>query len=138
VDVQAQNTLSDVENSANLIEQYAALSKAAKELDSRLVRSVERPRNQQFFYALESETGMKEIGLQQGGANFRNGVGGLGFSITVEGDFHQILDFVGHLESGQHFYRLISASLSRQGPSNPSASRTMINLMLNIELLGSP
>ena len=142
VEAQARRILADVENSADLVGQYAAVTKATNELDSRLVRSTDRPRNQQYFYGLELETGVKEINLQQTNGNLKNGAGdfcyGIGYSITVEGSFRQILGFLGRLESGQHFYRLISASLSRQGPSNPSASRTMINLMLNIELLGSP
>ena len=56
----------------------------------------------------------------------------------MEGSFRQILGFLGRLESGQHFYRLVSASVSRQGALNPSATGSTINLALNIELLGKP
>ena len=47
-------------------EQYSALTTATKELESRLVRSTERARNQQYFYEIESEAGVKETSLQPG------------------------------------------------------------------------
>ena len=138
VEAQAQKILGEVENSANLVEQYAALTKATKELDSRLMRNTQRPRNQQYFYGLELETGVKEISLQPTGADFNKGVGGIRYSISVVGDFRQILNFVGRLESGRHFYRLDSASVSRPGAPSSSPSGSPINLALNIELLGLP
>jgi Tfp pilus assembly protein PilO len=142
VETQAQKILGDVENSANLTEQFATLVKATKELDSRLVRSTERPRNQQYFYVLESETGVKEMSLQPTNAEVNKKAGdfsyGIGYSITVEGDYRQILDFVGRLESGQHFYRLVSATVSRHGEVNSLAAGSTISLALNIELLGLP
>jgi hypothetical protein len=45
---------------------------------------------------------------------------------------------VWRLESGQHFYRLVSASASRRGGRNDSGTGSVIGLTLNLELLGLP
>jgi hypothetical protein len=56
----------------------------------------------------------------------------------VQGDYHQILGFLGHLEAGQQFYRLLSASVSRQGQRGGPDATGAIALTLNLELLGLP
>lgn len=142
VETQAQKILGDVENATNLVEHDAAVTKATKDLESRLVRSTERPRNQQYFYELESETGVKEISLQPASTELKKGANsfcyGIGYTITVEGDFRQILGFVGRLESGQHFYRLVSATVSHRKSPNAPGEGAAITLTLNLELLGLP
>lgn len=142
VEAKATKILSQVHNGANLPEQYAALTKATKELDSRLVRSGERARNQQYFFQIESEAGVKEINLQQNNIVFKKGsgrsYGRVGFTVSVEGNYVQILDFVGRLESGRHFCRMISAAISRRGDRGASGANTTLSLALTIELLGLP
>jgi hypothetical protein len=56
----------------------------------------------------------------------------------VEGNYRQILDFVGRLESGRHFYRLVSATLIRRTERDASGTGFLLNLTLNLELLGLP
>ena len=63
-EVEGQGILDDIRNGANLAEQYDALTATTKDLESRLVHSSERARNQQYFYRLESDTGVKELNLQ--------------------------------------------------------------------------
>jgi Tfp pilus assembly protein PilO len=143
VEAQAQKILNNVHNATNLVEQYSAMTKATKELDSRLVRGSERARNQQYFYQIESETGVKEISLRQNNVGTaKKGAsrvyGGIGFAISVEGNYRQILDFVGRLESGRHFYRLVSATLIRRTERDASGTGFLLNLTLNLELLGLP
>jgi Tfp pilus assembly protein PilO len=136
--------LQNVRNGTNLVEQLAALTASTKELESRLVLSSERVRNQQYFYRIESETGVKEMGLQpnSGFSGPQRGAKslyvGVGYTMSVQGDFHQILDFLGRLESGQQFYRFVSGSVSRQGQRGSAEVTGILALTLNLELLGLP
>jgi hypothetical protein len=141
---EGQKILDDIRNGANLAEQYDALTATTKELDSRLVRSSERARNQQYFYRLESDTGVKEISLLPGavGANQPKApktiYTSIGYTISVQGDFRQILDFMGRLESGQHFFRLVSGTVAREGARTSAEATAAVTLTLNLEFLGLP
>jgi hypothetical protein len=141
---QAQELLNEIRSGANLAEQFETLTGHIKELESRLVLSSERARNQQYFYRIESETGVKEISLQPGSQSTGPQRGpkplyaGIGYTSSVQGNYHQVLDFLGRIESGQHFYRLITASISRAGQRGSGGTATMITLTLNLELLGLP
>ncbi|MFA5058985.1 MAG: hypothetical protein WC485_12790 [Opitutaceae bacterium] len=143
-EVEGQKILSNIRNGANLAEQFEALTASTKELESRLVRSSERARNQQYFYRIESDTGVKEVNLQPASSNAGPQRGpktiytGVGYNVAVVGDYRQILDFVGRLESGPHFYRLISGSVTRQGQRGSPESTPAVTLTLNLELLGLP
>ena len=137
---EGQTILDNIRNGTNLPEQFETLSAATKELDSRLVRGPERARNQQYFYRIESDTGVKELSLQANALSRAQQRGlktlytGISYTIAVQGDYRQILNFVGRLESGPHFYRLISGSVSHPGLRGAST----ITLTLTLELLGLP
>ena len=139
---EGQTILNNIRNGASLPEQFETLSAATKELESRLVRGPERARNQQYFYRIESDTGVKELSLQADAPSRVQPRGpkplytGISYTIAVQGDYRQILNFVGRLESGPLFYRLISGSVSHQEVRGASAST--INLTLTLELLGLP
>jgi hypothetical protein len=139
-----QKVLDDIRNGANLPEQYQALAATTKDLESRLVVGSERARNQQYFYRIESETGVTEINLQPIAASgsprgkLKQLYTGVGFAITVQGDFAQIVSFLTRLESGRHFYRLVSASVSRKGNRAGDSASGLITLSLNLEFLGKP
>jgi len=136
-----QRILDNVRDGASLAEQCDELTAAVRQLESRLVRNSERAGNQQYFYQLESETGVKEINLQPAPAPVDRRRGpkplytGVGFTISVQGDYKQILAFIGRLETGPHFYRLNRASIVRAKGSGTADSLT---LSLNLELLGLP
>jgi hypothetical protein len=142
VETQGERIQGDIHNATDLVAHCSTLTAATKELESRLVRGSERAHNQQYFYEIESETGVREVSLQPNGADPKKGANsfcyGIGYTVTVEGNFRQLLDFVGRLESGHYFYRLISASASRKGDRNVSGSGAVISLTLNLELLGLP
>ncbi len=142
---EGQRILDNVRDGSNFPEQYEALVAATRGLESRLIRSSERADNLQYFYRLESETGVKELSLQPvtpSAPDRRKPAAktlytGVGFSISVQGDYAQILKFVGRLESGPHFYRLVRASVSRTKVGSAGGSAPL-NLMLNLELFGLP
>ena len=55
----------NLKNGVQLTEQLAAITAARKQIEARLVRPDELAKNQQFFYKLEAETGIKLIDLRQ-------------------------------------------------------------------------
>jgi Tfp pilus assembly protein PilO len=142
VEAQKQKVLKEVHDAANLPEQFSAMNAATKEMDSRLLRGTDRASNQAYFYELEMETGVKEVSLQPGGANSKKTQDGsydrIGYAITVTGDYRQILNFVGLLETGRHFYHLVSASAFPVENSGPVGKRSTVTLSMNAELLGLP
>ena len=141
---EGQRILDNVRDGTNVAEQYETLAAAVRELESRLIRGTERASNQQYFYRIESETGVKEIDLQSVGvpADQRRGpktlYTGVGFTISVQGYYRQIIDFLGRLESGPHFYRLIRGSVVGSKQGGAGGSPRAITLTLNLELLGLP
>lgn len=143
-EAQGQQILENMSNGTGLAEQYEALTATTKELESRLVRSSERARNQQYFYRIESDTGVKEVNLQPSQTILSGQKGpktlytGVGYTISVKGSFRQILEFMDRLESGQHFFRLISATVSRDGQRGAADATNTVTLTLNLNLLGLP
>ena len=142
---EGQRILDNVRDGSNFAEQYETLSAAVRELESRLIRSSERAGNQQYFYQLESDTGVKELSLQPATvtpADRRRGprtlYTGVGYTISVQGDFRQILSFLGRLESGPHFYRLTRASVIHTKAGAAGGGTGSITLTLTLELLGLP
>ncbi len=137
---EGQTVLANVRDGASAAEQYAALAAAVRDLESRLVHGTERAANQQYFYRLESETGVKEVNLQPSlpaKSPARTLYTGVGFTVSVQGEYRQILGFIGRLETGPHFFRLTRASLSRSDAS-PESKSTALTLSLTLELLGLP
>ena len=144
---EGQRILNTIRGGEHLPEQSATLAARAKELEERLVRGTERARNQQYFYRIESEAGVKEVSLQPiipapltaaQQRQLKTLYTGVGYTVTVQGEYRQILDFIGRLESGPHFYRMITASVSRPGQRGTADATNAINLTLNLELLGLP
>ena len=142
---EGQRILDTIRGGANLPEQFETLAAATKELEARLVRGTERARNQQYFYRIESETGVKEVSLQPitpaapTPAQQRlpkTLYAGVGYTVAVQGDYRQILNFVGRLESGPHFYRMVSGSVSRPGQRGAADATNTLTLTLSLELLG--
>ena len=135
-----QTVLENVRDGASAAEQYAALAADIRDLESRLVQGTERAANQQYFYRLESETGVKEINLQPSApakGKAKTQYAGIGFTVSVQGDYRQILGFIGRLETGPHFFRMIRASLSRSDAS-PETKSAALTLTLSLEFLGLP
>lgn len=123
----------NISNAVQLKEQLEAITAANKTIESRLVRASDIGINQQYFYKLETESGVKITDLRQAA---RPGAGlgpyaPIGFTVALQGDFAQILGFLRALEDGSHYCRVVTASCSggRTGP---------VSLTLNLELLGQP
>jgi len=145
--VLSQKYQSNLRNATGLAEHTTAMQAAGKELDTRLLRVNQLAMNQQYFYRLEAETGVKLVDVRQqnapaptGKAKSKTGTVGIPFTVTVQGDFRQLLAFIQQLETGTHFARFNTLSLQPTGVSAESGgggTSTML-LSLGLEVLGLP
>lgn len=133
----------NIKNSAQLPEQLAALTQAGKEIEARLLRASQLANNLQYFYRLESDTGVKLLDLRQSAtprapANATKVP--VGFTVSVQGNYQQVFDFLRRLESGTHYCRVQSASFSPLAEAGEASLTrpTSARLTLNLELLGTP
>ncbi len=130
----------NVVNAANLREQVAEIAAARAKMDERLVRSSELAKNLQYFYRLESETGVDLIDIKQNSAAANRTVprgtkaafSAVNFSVSFRGDYWAALHYLRRLENGAHFCRVLSASIEPISPDRAGP----VKLSLNIELLG--
>jgi Tfp pilus assembly protein PilO len=129
-----ENTLANVRNAEKLPEQAAEMQAAAKELDGRLMKAGQLAVNLQYFYRMEADTGVKLQDVRQGSLRQGAKAGafvGVPYSVTVQGAFPQVLDFMGRLQRGTHFCRFISVGMTKSGDDK-------VSLSLNMEILGTP
>ena len=131
---EAAVALANVRNGEKLVEQTAAMQAATKELDSRLMRAGQLAVNLQYFYRLEADTGVKLVGVNQGG--LKPGAKGAGFvavpyTVTVQGTFPQVMTFLGRVQKGTHFCRFLAVGLTKVNPDE-------LSLSLSLEILGVP
>ena len=139
---EARKIEANVLGATNLAEQTAALLAATRELEGRLIRPAQLAINQQYFYRLESDTGVKLLDIQQSasaapkaGAKAALFVG-VPFNVSIEGRLPQVLSFLRRLENGRHFARFNNISVNKAtGSDSPSGSLTVA---INVELLSLP
>ena len=136
---EAGRLAANVQNAAQLKEQLDALVAAGKEVDARLVHTSQQLNNLQFFYKLESETGVKMTTIAQGLPAVQKGAQKsvflqLPFSITLQGTLPQILDYLRRLESGSRYCRVLGVTCSVPVTDRNSP----LTFSLNLELLGLP
>lgn len=122
---------------AQLKDQVERLAAANAEIDNRAVRLANLATNQAYFFGLESETGIKLLDLRQltpatpaKGTPVTKHIR-VPFAVSIQGDYPKVLNFLRRLETGPHFARVNSASLSLS-PTND------MTLTLGVELLGLP
>jgi Tfp pilus assembly protein PilO len=136
-----QRIANDIRNGTGLPQQVETMQAAAKQLDTRLVHATQLASNLQYFYRLESETGVKLLDVRQLPlASLKPGAAKtlytpVPFVISLQGGYKQIMDFTGRLEKGPRFCHFnsfsITKSISQEGASQLTAS-------LNLDLLGTP
>jgi hypothetical protein len=128
----------NIRNSNELKDQYDALVAANKVINSRLLRGSQLAANAEYFYKIETATGVKLIGdprqtgliPPKGKAQFT----GVSFAVAASGDLTQLLNFLHQLESGEHYCRVIGATLSLNGVKRDAP----LTLTLSLEMLGIP
>jgi hypothetical protein len=124
----------NVKNSAYLPAQVEELTAIGQKIQGRLVRASQLATNLQYFYRLETDSGIELMDLRQTSSGAGKANTGVGFSISVKGEYPTVIGFLQRLENGPHFCRILTASMSgsaveRAGP---------LTLSLSLELLGQP
>ena len=137
---EGERLATNIENSAQLHEQLAALTAANDGIEGRIIDPVQLAENQRYFYRLESDTGTKITELRQlpprpppRGAPQRTAFIPVGFVVTVQGEYAAVMDFLRQVEGGPLYCHVTSCALRPVG----SAERGGPLLMsIELDLLG--
>jgi len=130
----------NIEDSNQLKEQQASMVDANQVISDRMIQVGQLADNLQYFYRLESETGIKILDLRQNAWN--PGAKGapktfftpVGFQVSAQGTYPKLLDLLRRLEKGEHYCRVISCDLK---PINSEIRGGDLTVSLNLELLGT-
>ena len=135
---EATKMIANVRNSTGLVEQAAEMASLSKELEGRLMKAGQLAVNLQYFYKLEAETEVKLVDVRQGSLprNAKTQYIGVPFTVTIQGSFAQVMNFLSRLQSGRHFCRINTATFSKAGGEN--AGGTGMTLALSLDILGQP
>jgi Tfp pilus assembly protein PilO len=138
VSQQSQAMLNNVRNSGGLPQQTESVKQSAKQLEARLVKASQLATNLQYFYRLESDTGLKLTDVRQNqiGRPTSSIYVGIPYSVTFQGTFKQVLEFLQRVESGKYFSKFSSVSFNKTAGAASTAG--MLSVSMNIELLGTP
>jgi Tfp pilus assembly protein PilO len=131
--------ISNIRNSVGLPEQVAGVQAHTKELESRLLKASQLADNLQYFYRLETENGVKLLDVRQNPLprNTRStAYVGVPFNVSVQGTYTQVMNFLNRLQHGRHLCRINTANFSKVAAADRDGP--MVNLSLNLELLGRP
>lgn len=131
----------NITNSALLREHVTALSEINKEVSQRLVNPNQLGENLQFFYRIEAASGAKLVDVRQiFNAASAKGVKGsvvpIPYTVSIQGNFRTVLNFVRRIEKSNRISRILSASLG-QGSNNEREIQESVSMNLNLELLGT-
>lgn len=134
----AERLALNLKHSAQLKEQSEAMVAASAAIDTRIIRASQLGNNTQYFYKIESATGVKILDLRQTTSTVAKPVKGtyapVSFALTVQGSFPQVLGFLRQLEHGTHYSRVLTATCS----TNAAQRTSPLTLALTLELLGLP
>jgi len=142
VTAQGQRLKNNLRYSIDLGDQLAAINAATMEITDRAISPAALATNLQYFYRLESDLGVEYTDLRQGvppvaaaGATYLF----VSYSVSVQGTYSQLLDFIRRLESGSLFVRFKTINLTpgrNVGESAEDATNPVLVLSLSIEILG--
>src|SRR5277367_1600384 len=130
----------NIEDSNQLKEQQAAMVEANQVISDRMIQVGQLADNLQYFYRLESETGIKILDLRQNSWNPapkgapKTVFTPVGFQVNVQGDYPKLLDLLRRLETGEHYCRVISVDMK---PVDAEHRGGQLTVSLNLELLGT-
>jgi hypothetical protein len=128
----------NIEDSHQLAEQHASLVAANQSIANRMIRVGQLAENLQYFYRLESDTGTKltdprQLAWTAPAKNApKTSYTPVGFALTAQGSYGQIMDLLRRLENGEHYCRVIACNLRPSGEQRGSA----LTITMSIELLG--
>lgn len=132
----------NVTNFASLPEQTEAVQHAVKDIEGRLIHASQLAINLQYFYRLESETGVKMTEVHQGNTTApRPGSGkaaytATSFAVNIQGTYKQVLDFIHRVENGQRIARFSSVSFTKASGENVAPDAFSVSM--GIDFLSTP
>lgn len=141
---EAAKMQANITNSAGLSEHTERMKEAANEIDARLVRASQLAINLQYFYKMEADSGVKILDVRQNSLPPpRPGAAkaayiGIPYNVSVQGTFAQTLSFLKRLENGRHFCKFLTVTYTKSGSSDRAGASQLMNLSINLELLGQP
>jgi hypothetical protein len=131
---EAERLAANVKDGAQLNEQLNTLMAAGAKIQGRTIKASQLANNLQYFYRLETESGVELLDVRQTSSGTRNVSGGVGFAVSVKGDYPTLLGYLRRLEGGPYYCRILSTSIAAPSPDRSG----MLTLSLNLELLGQP
>lgn len=141
---EASKMQANITNSSGLAEHTERIREATKEIDSRLVRASQLAINLQYFYRIEADSGVKILDVRQHSVPpARPGAAkttytGIPYNVSVHGTFAQTHSFLKRLENGRHFCRFLTVTYTKAGGAEGGSGGGLMNLSINVELLGQP
>lgn len=130
----------NITNSSLLREHVTELSEVNKRIAGQLVNPNQLGENLQFFYKIETATNTKILDLRQTyspqGNKGKGMYAPIPYSVSVNGEYKNILAFMRQVEKGPRVSRITGASLT-PSTSDRLAAET-VTLGLAVELLGTP
>jgi len=124
--------------SAELDEQLATVKEAIAVIENKAIVPGALATNLQFFYRLEQELGLTLVDIRQGiVVESREPTEYLTvpYTVSVEGTYRQILDFLQHLEQGGRIVQFGSANISpSRGQAAQQSDPTNPRLVLTLEI----
>jgi hypothetical protein len=128
----------NIEDSEHLPDQHATLVAANQTIAARMVSVGQLAENEQYFYRIESDTGAKLLDLRQ--VPWTPPAKGapkmtfypVGFVLSAQGSFAQLLDMLRKIENGEHYSRVLTCNIH---PLSEVRGSTL-QMSLAIELLG--
>jgi len=135
--VEGERLSTNVRNAAQLREQYESLLADSHKAQARSIRANQLATNLQYFYRLESESGVELIDVRQTSSGTgKNSSQGVGFAVAVKAEYPVLLGYLRRLENGPYYCRILSASI---GTASATGDRSgPLTLSLALELLGQP
>lgn len=131
----------NIEDSAQLVEQHAAIVAANIAISDRMIRVGQLAENLQYFYELENDTGTKLTDPHQSQWSApaktapKTNYTEVGFTLTASGDYVQLLDLLRKLENGVHYCRVNTCALR---PVSTDMRGGALEMKLTFELMGIP
>lgn len=144
---EASKMMTNVRNAEKLAQHVEEMQAISKEVTSRLIRPGQLAVNLQYFYKLEADTGVKlndvrQAPLAKSAAAKATLFVPVGYNVSLQGSFSQVMQFVQRLETGPHFSRFNNVNVSKVGGQTGegavSVAPDAMNVTINLELLGQP
>lgn len=132
---QAAKMIANVRNANGLAEHLTEIQTLSKEMESRMLKAGQLAVNLQYFYKLETENEVKLLDVRQNSVprNSKTQYMGVPFSVSVQGPYLNVINFLNRVQKGRHFCRINTASFTKVGETGGD-----MNLALSLELLGQP